>query len=72
MNKKCAPLIYATIMAIAMGFFMALFFTWINTGFSDGFFWRWMKSFGLGTVVAFPISLIISPLAQKIVNRIVK
>jgi len=59
-------------MAIAMGFFMSFFLTWINTGYSEGFFIRWMRAFGVGSCVAFPISLTIAPIAQKIVNIITK
>jgi hypothetical protein len=71
MKKEHAPYIFATIMAIAMGFFMSFFFTWMNTSFSAGFFIRWMKAFVIGGFVALPISLLIAPVAQKIVDRLV-
>ncbi len=69
MNKKYAPYIFASIMAVAMGFFMSFFLTWINTGVAEGFLLRWMKAFGVGVCVAFPTSLIIAPVAQKIVKK---
>ncbi len=72
MNQKYAPFIFASIMALAMGFFMSLFLTWINTGFHEGFLLRWMKAFGVGICVAFPISLIIAPIAQRLVILIIK
>lgn len=34
MNKKYAPYIFASIMAVAKGIFMSFFLTWINTGFA--------------------------------------
>lgn len=71
MDKRYAPYIFATIMSVAMGFFMSFFLTWINTGLAGGFFIRWMKSFGIGVLVAFPISLIVAPVAQRIVYKLV-
>ncbi len=59
-------------MAVAMGFFMSFFLTLVNTGYTEGFIMRWMKAFGVGTCVAFPISMMIAPLAQKIVQMIIK
>ena len=72
MNKKFAPFIFASIMAISMGFFVSFFLTWLNTGYTEGFFIRWMRAFGVGSFVAFPISLTIAPFAQKFVNMITK
>lgn len=71
MDKRYAPYIFATIMAVAMGFFMSFFLTWINTGLAVRFFIQWMNSFGIGVLVAFPISLILAPIAQRIVNKLV-
>ena len=68
LNKRFTPFIFATIMAVAMGFFMSLFLTAINTGFDNGFTFRWMKSFGMAIAVGFPVSLLIAPVAQKIVS----
>ena len=59
-------------MALAMGFFVSFFLTWVNTGYTEGFFIRWMRAFAVGSCVAFPISLTIAPLAQKIVQKITK
>ena len=70
MNKKYAPYIFASIMAVAMGFFMSFFLTWINTGMEEGFILRWGHSFFVGVCVAFPTSLIIAPVAQKVVSKV--
>ena len=69
-DKKYAPYLFATIMAVAMGALMSFCFTAINTGINTGFLFRWLKSFGVGFVVAFPTSLLIAPVAQKIVTRL--
>ena len=68
-NKKYAPYLFATIMAVAMGGLMSFFLTWINTGMDSAFVMRWMRSFGIGTMVAFPVSIMIAPIAQKIVVK---
>ncbi len=70
-NKKYAPFVFASIMAFAMGFFMSFFLTWINTGLTDGFVMRWMKAFCGAVFVAFPASLIIAPVAQNILDKII-
>jgi len=70
-QKKYGTYIFASIMAIAMSFFMSLLFTAIDTGFENGLM-RWSKSFGVGILVAFPTSLLITPVAQKIVVWLTK
>ena len=72
MNKKFAPFLFAAIMAVSMGFMMSLFVTLMNKGFTDGFLLWWMRSFGVSVAIAFPTSMIIAPVAQKVVGKIVK
>jgi len=59
-------------MAFVMGFFMSFFLTWINTGLDNGFVGRWSTAFGLGILIAFPISMLIAPMAARFVKRVVK
>ena len=72
MNKKFAPFLFAAIMAVSMGFMMSLFITLVNKGLGDGFLLWWIRSFGVSVVIAFPTSMIIAPIAQKIVGIVVK
>lgn len=72
MTKKSETILFTVIMAIGMGFFMSLFFTVIYTGIDDGFLFRWLNSFLLGTLVAFPSSIIMTPIARKTVEHISK
>jgi hypothetical protein len=53
-----------------MGFFMSLILTWVNTSLASGFLERWLKAFGVGLCVAFPISILMAPLANRSLNRI--
>jgi hypothetical protein len=70
-NKKYSPYIFASIMNVLMGFFMTFFLTWMNAGFVDDFFFIWIRSFAVAICVAFPISLLVAPLAQAVVSKIV-
>lgn len=58
-------------MALAMSFCMSFIMTWVNTGLEGNFSFRWMRAFGIGVMVAFPVSLAMTPVAQKIVSRLV-
>jgi hypothetical protein len=71
LNIKWRPYLFAAIMAFAMGFFMSLILTWVNTSLTSGFLERWINAFGVGICVAFPISILIAPLANRILNKIV-
>ncbi len=62
---------FAEKMAFAMRLFMSLVLTWVNTGLTNGFLERWLYAFGVGLCVAFPISILIAPLANRILNRLV-
>ena len=71
LDKKFAPYVFASVMSVFMGLFMTLFLTWFNAGFIDGFLLIWARSFAIGICVAFPTSILVAPLAQGIVNRVV-
>jgi phosphotransferase system glucose/maltose/N-acetylglucosamine-specific IIC component len=71
LSKKWRPYLFAAIMAFAMGFFMSLILTWVNTGLTNGFLDRWLNAFGVGICVAFPISILIAPHANSLLNRVV-
>lgn len=69
---KYAPFVFAPVMALGMASIMSFFMTGVNTGFDDGFLWRWANAFAVGFCVALPASQIIAPLAQRITRRVVK
>ena len=71
-DKKWSPYLFAAIMAFAMGFFMSLILTWVNTGIDEGFLNRWIKAFGVGICIAFPVSILVAPVANKTVNKLTK
>lgn len=53
-----------------MSFFMSGVMTLVNTGFDTGFFLRWIGSFSIGYVVAYPAALLAMPIARRIVDKI--
>ena len=69
-QKKHEQLISTLITSLGMGFFMSLAFTLIFTSLNDGFFLQWGKSFILGTSIAFPTTLVVTSIAEKITNTL--
>jgi hypothetical protein len=72
MNKKYAPYLFAAVMSVMMGLVMSFAITIINTGIDDGFIHRWLKALIIGICVAFPTAIVIAPIAQKIVGRLIE
>lgn len=68
--KKFAPVLFAFFMAIIFPFIITFFIVLINVGFTNDFFLRWMKSFGITFIIAFPTIIGLSPMIRKIVEKI--
>lgn len=43
---------------------------YLNMGFSDKFLRVWLKSWGISYLIVLPVILIISPIVQKLVDKI--
>lgn len=71
-NKKYTPVIMATIMSFMMALFMSFVMVAVNIGFPKLFFVMWIRGFGIGIVVALPLSFIVMPISKKIANRLTK
>jgi hypothetical protein len=71
-NQKQYNIIFNVLMAILMSFFMSLFLTAVNIGLIPGFFLLWLKSFGLGTIVALPTTFVVVPLIHKLLGIVFK
>jgi len=57
-------------MSLIMSFAMSLTLTLVNLGLISEFFEKWIRAFGISFVVALPTSLIVVPLAKRIVEKI--
>ena len=71
-NRKYQSLVMGLCMAIGMSFFMSLFMTLVNVGLHEKFLGIWMRSLGLGLIVAIPTSLILPKFITKLVDRIME
>ncbi len=71
LDKKYSGLLTAIIMTIALDSAMTFTMISINTGWTAGFFQRFVNGWIIGFAVAFPTSLLAFPLARRIVNKIV-
>lgn len=65
-----ARLLFVAIMAVAMGLVMSFVMTLVNVGWSAKFLSSWWRAFWIGTSVAYPVALVVLPLAQSAVARI--
>jgi hypothetical protein len=70
-SKKYSTLLFGMIMALMMSLAMSLVMTYVAVGFVSNFIVIWTKSLIIGFIVALPTALVVSPLAKKIVDRIV-
>ncbi|MCK4884961.1 DUF2798 domain-containing protein [Candidatus Bathyarchaeota archaeon] len=71
LDKKYSGLLTAIIMTIALDSAMTFTMISINTGWTAGFFQRFVNGWIIGFAVALPTSLLAFQLARRIVNRIV-
>ena len=67
---RYAPQLFALLMSFVMAFIMTAFVTWVNTGFSDGYFARWAKSFIMAWPVAMVCVLLFAGRIRALVNKL--
>ena len=69
-NKKYSQPLFMTLMSLGMSIIMSGVVVAVNTGISNGFFFRW----GYSIMYAYPIALIaaftLAPLIKTLVNKI--
>jgi Protein of unknown function (DUF2798) len=66
MKNKIA---FALIMGVITTGIISFTLISVNIGFTDRFFKIWLRSWGLAYVVVIPAILVIGPLVQKFVDR---
>jgi hypothetical protein len=71
LDKKYSGLLIAIIMTVVLDSAMSFTMISINTGWTAGFLQRFANGWIIGFAVALPTSLLVIPLARKLVNRIV-
>jgi hypothetical protein len=66
-DKRFAPFLNALLMAIILPFFMTFVVTLVNIGFTDKLVASWMRTWGIASIAAFPLILVLAPMIRKIV-----
>ncbi len=66
--RKYAPLIFGAVMSGLMSLVMSFAMTAINVGFVPDFLRLWFEGFGIGFVVATPVSFGAVHIAERVVN----
>ncbi len=69
-DKRFAPLINAAVMAIILPFFMTFFVSIVNIGITDRLIGSWMRTWGIASLAAFPLILVLSPLIKRLVGKL--
>lgn len=65
-----APKLLAFFTSLIMSFIMSMVITFMNLGWVDDFFWRWMDAWVTAFLIAFPTILMVLPIARGIVARL--
>jgi hypothetical protein len=69
--RKYSRLLLVAIMAPSMAFFMTLLESLVRIGLpAPNFLETWMSSFAIGLAVIFPLALILSRIAGKVVDKV--
>ncbi len=58
------------VMSLLLSMLMTLWVTWINLGFVDDFFWRWLKAWALAFPAAFICVLVLVQPVMKLSKRV--
>lgn len=72
MKQKYYSIVMSCLAAIFISVPIAFIMVAINTGFTEGFLWAFLKSALVGVLISIPLANVGIPLAEKITNRIVK
>ena len=69
-KKKYSKLLFIIIMGIGMSLLMTLIITFINTGYDNEYFMRFLKAWSVGLPIAIIVSLLVGPIAKRFVDNI--
>tara|TARA_B100001996_G_C18451220_1_gene512284 strand:- start:346 stop:567 length:222 start_codon:yes stop_codon:yes gene_type:complete len=69
-KKKYSKLLFIVIMGVGMSLLMTLIITFVNTGYDNEYFDRFVKAWSVSLPVAMIATSIMAPIAQKFVDKI--
>ncbi len=72
MPARFAPVLFGFVLSALMSFIVSGIATLRNAGFVDGFLSLWIGAWIPCWLIAFPVVLIVAPIARRLVGRVVK
>jgi len=70
-SAKYQKIVFSLIMALFMSGIMSFVISVFNVGLIENIFTIWIKAWSFAFIVAFPTIMLISPIVQKIVSRLI-
>lgn len=72
MPTRYAPILFGFILSALMSFLVSGIATFRNAGLVDGFFNIWLSAWLPSWLIAFPVVLVVAPIARRLVGVLVK
>lgn len=72
MPARYAPILFGFILSALMSFLVSGIATFRNAGLVDGFFSIWISAWLPSWLIAFPVVLVVAPIARRLVGLLVK
>lgn len=72
MHPRFAPALFGFVLSALMSFVVSGVATFRNAGLIDGFFGLWINAWLLSWLIAFPVVLVVAPIARRFVGLLVK
>jgi hypothetical protein len=72
MSPRFAPVLFGLLLSGLMSFVVSGIATFRNAGLIEGFFNLWVGAWVPSWLIAFPVVLIVAPLARRLVGLLVK
>jgi hypothetical protein len=72
MPARYAPVLFGLILSALMSLLVSGVATFRNAGLADGFFIGWFNAWWASWLIAFPVVLVVAPVARRLVGVIVR
>lgn len=72
MPARFAPVLFGFILSALMSLLVSGIATFRNAGFVDGFLGIWISAWLPSWLIAFPVVLVVAPVARRLVGVLVK
>ncbi len=69
---RFAPIVFGFVLSCLMSFLVSGIATFRNAGLTDGFVGQWIGAWLPSWSIAFPVVLVVGPIARRIVNGFVR